>query len=130
MVDRCTNRNNPRWKSYGGRGIKICARWRKFDNFLKDMGERPAGRTLERIDNDGNYEPGNCKWATQKEQANNTRQNYLLTYSGKTLNLGQWARLIGVRHGTLRARIRRGWSLGRAMSPILDGRGSYQRAPK
>ena len=71
MKTRCQNPNNDRYHRYGGRGIKVCERWQSFENFLADMGVRPPGLTLERMDNDSNYEPGNCKWATQKEQANN-----------------------------------------------------------
>jgi len=73
MKQRCLNPKNPSYKDYMGRGIKVCDRWLKFENFLEDMGLRPIGTSLDRKDNDGNYEPGNCKWSTRKEQASNQR---------------------------------------------------------
>lgn len=77
MIQRCTNASLKSFANYGARGISVCARWRIFENFLSDMGERPAGLTLDRIDVNGNYEPGNCRWATRTVQARNTRANKL-----------------------------------------------------
>lgn len=75
MLCRCTHPTNKMYHAYGGRGITVCERWMTFANFLADMGERPAGLTLDRINNDGNYEPDNCKWATRSEQNSNTRRS-------------------------------------------------------
>jgi hypothetical protein len=74
MVQRCTNPNHIYWKNYGGRGITVCEKWMKFESFLADMKERPKGKTLDRIDNNGNYEPGNCQWSDWKTQAKNKRK--------------------------------------------------------
>jgi hypothetical protein len=74
MLMRCSNPHFAGWKDYGGRGIQVCDRWMQFENFLADMGQRPPGKSLDRINNDGNYEPSNCKWSTPKEQANNRRK--------------------------------------------------------
>lgn len=77
MKTRCSNPKSTRYKYWGGRGIKVCARWQKFENFYADMGDRPVGMFIDRIDNDGDYEPGNCRWVTPKQQANNRRNNRL-----------------------------------------------------
>lgn len=112
MRQRCINPNNQAYDRYGGRGIKVCDRWlHSFENFLADMGERPRGLTLERIDNDGDYGPGNCRWATYKEQGCNQRSNNRLTFQGETLTVAQWARKLGVRDQFLRVRLSRGWSV-------------------
>jgi hypothetical protein len=87
----------------------VCERWRSFENFLEDMGEAPSGMSLDRYpDNDGDYEPGNCRWATQKDQCNNKRNNLMISYNGKTMTLTQWARHYGMHQTTLYNRYRVG----------------------
>lgn len=80
---------------YGKRGITVCERWEKFENFLADMGQAPLGMSIDRIDNNGNYEPGNCRWATSDQQANNVGCNRLVQHEGQTLTIAQYARAIG-----------------------------------
>ena len=92
MFQRCDNPKCKSYPRYGGRGIEICDRWYDFANFIEDMGERPPGTSLDRIDNDGNYEPGNCRWATPKEQAQNMSTNINITIGGQTKCLAEWAR--------------------------------------
>jgi hypothetical protein len=110
MKLRCANPNNEQYHNYGGRGITVCDRWRQsFAAFLVDMGPRPSPRhSIDRIDNNGNYEPGNCRWATSREQNRNRRNNIVLTHDGRTMCLADWARELGVPRGTLLARYRDG----------------------
>jgi hypothetical protein len=107
--------NDPKYPDYGGRGIVVCERWDSFENFLADMGERATGLTIERNDNNGHYEPGNCRWATPKEQANNTRRNIVITFRGETMTLAQWACSLGMDYHALYWRIEN-WTLERAMT--------------
>ncbi len=119
MRRRCYYQKHHRHSDYGGRGIAVCERWRNsFGNFLADMGPKPSPRhTLERIDNDGNYEPGNCRWATPKEQSNNTRRNRTLTLNGRAMHLHQWAKELGIGRRTIAARIDvYGWTVEQALT--------------
>lgn len=118
MIQRCTNVRRPRYRDYGGRGIKVCQRWRdSFLSFYEDMGPKPSPKhSLDRIDNDGNYEPGNCRWATNRQQTQNSRRARNLTYQGETLCISEWARRYGLDPDTLAARLKRGWSTERAIA--------------
>lgn len=108
MRKRCLNPATGNFKEYGGRGIKVCERWlNSFDNFLADMGERPPGTSLDRIDNNGNYEPANCRWATPKTQATNRRNSITVQYDGREISLGEYAAIRGVKYHSLHARITR-----------------------
>ena len=123
MIQRCTNPNALSYKRYGGRGITVCKRWLKFENFLADMGERPKGYSLDRIDNNGNYHPNNCRWATREQQANNTSSVVLLEFDGKVQSIARWAREYGLPEITLRHRIQVwGWSISRALLTDTYGR--------
>jgi hypothetical protein len=127
MLRRCYNRNCPDYQNYGARGIFVCERWKaSFSNFFDDMGSRPDGHSIDRIDVNGNYEPNNCQWASRTVQNRNTRQNHKLTFDGKTLTISEWAEIIGVAPAAIFCRIRRGWSTERALTTPLD----YSRQPK
>ena len=108
MKQRCLNKNDIGYKNYGGRGITVCPEWlNSFKNFYADMGKKPEGLSLDRIDNDGNYCKENCRWATLEEQHNNTRANRFLTYNNKTQTMAQWAREFNISSSTLFGRIKR-----------------------
>jgi len=117
MKQRCLNPNNNLFKWYGQRGITVCDKWLVFENFLSDMGKPPThDHTLDRIDNDGDYSPNNCRWATWKEQGQNRRSNRFLTHKNKTLNVTQWSEIISVNKNTLTYRLKRGWTVERALT--------------
>ncbi len=120
MIQRCTNPRDKGFQRYGGRGIKVCARWRSsFDLFALDMGDRPEGRTLERIDSDGDYTPENCKWATTVEQNNNRSMCIVVEMNGERMTLKQaWRRhaIAGLTYRALHKRFTKGQSIEEALS--------------
>lgn len=117
MITRCTNPKIKCWKHYGGRGITVCDRWlNSFDNFLDDMGEKPPGMTIDRIDSDKGYCKDNCRWATQAEQTRNRRSVLKITWNGKTQIAAEWADELGIPRDALYYRLRSGWTVERALS--------------
>lgn len=122
MIARCYYPKDTEWDNYGGRGIKVCDKWRNsFTAFYEDMGSKSKGMTLERINTNGDYEPGNCRWATWREQANNKRTNRLITYEGKTKTVAQWSRETGIANINITDRLKRGWSIHDAFTtPVTD----------
>lgn len=119
MIDRCYREKNKSYHRYGGRGIKVCGRWRSsFEVFLADMGRKPSqDHSIDRYPNgDGDYEPGNCRWATDTEQARNTARNVLLTWNGVTKCVNEWAEEVGIHWRTIHHRVRLGWQVERMLT--------------
>lgn len=117
MINRCVRPSAKHYEYYGGRGIKVCDRWRhSFHAFFEDMGEKPDGFSLGRIDNDGNYEPGNCRWEAFSDQQNNKRSNRFVTFQGRTLTVAQWAQETGLSRYTISGRLDRGWPVDEALT--------------
>jgi hypothetical protein len=117
MVQRCTNENHKSYYRYGGRGISVCAEWLKsFQNFYDDMGEKPSGLQLDRIDNNLGYSKDNCRWVTVEANANNRECSRNITFEGETLSVAQWSRRIGSSRQALRHRLERGWSIQDAIT--------------
>jgi hypothetical protein len=110
MKQRCLNQKDNAYQSYGGRGIKVCDTWMQFEAFYQDMGDPPKGMTIDRIDNNGDYEPGNCRWATKVEQSRNKRSNVWLTVDGETKLLTDWAEISKTSRGVIRKRMKKGWT--------------------
>lgn len=108
MMARCYNENDSSYHNYGGRGIYVVDSWHDVENFYADMGEKPDGLSIERLDNDGPYSPENCKWGTRKEQANNTRQNVRLKYGAEEMTVAQWADKAGIPYELLSSRLDNG----------------------
>lgn len=117
MRTRCSNQKLRCYPRYGGRGIRVCDRWQEFENFLADMGPRPSpAHSIEREDSNGNYEPGNCRWATPKEQAANRCDTVRIEHNGRTMILADWARETGVDQAVIRRRMKRGATFEQAIS--------------
>jgi hypothetical protein len=116
MKERCHSPASVCWPNYGGRGIKVCEAWESFENFYADMGPMSAPKlTIERDDNNGDYKPGNCRWATQSEQMSNTRRSTRIEYGGRVQTVDAWARELGIPHQTIRGRLRRGYTHAQAL---------------
>lgn len=127
IVDRCHNPDSSAYYWYGARGIEMCERWQQsVDAFTQDMGMPPTlNHSIERINNDGNYEPSNCRWATAEEQNNNTRRTKLITYNGKTQSLRDWAKEYDLEARGLSERLRRGWDIEKSLT--TPGRMSFDK---
>lgn len=124
MIQRCTNPRNPSFHHYGGRGIGIDPRWRAYETFLQDMGRAPSAiHSIDRIKVNGNYEPGNCRWALPVTQANNMRTNVVLVWNGRTQTVAEWARSLGISAQTIRSRLRLGWPVERILTELPHATG-------
>lgn len=123
MRQRCYDHNHEYYRLYGGRGIRVCERWALFKNFLEDMGERPKGKTLGRLDSDKGYYKENCQWSTVLEQANNISRNRVFTYNGMEKTLAEWARYAHICYETLATRIKENWYYSAALfAPLYTKR--------
>jgi hypothetical protein len=123
MKTRCQNPRSGSYQHYGGRGIQVCARWQKFENFLKDMGARPEGHQIDRIDVNGNYEPNNCRWVTQSVNARNKRDTKYATIDGVTKPTSEWASDFGIPNYLVAQRMRRDKCSPEEALTRLHGRG-------
>lgn len=128
IKSRCHSITDKGYKNYGGRGIKVCERWfNSFENFLLDMGQKPSPLySIERLNNNGDYEPNNCIWATQKVQARNKRNSRFIEYKGETRNINEWAEITGLNRLIIYRRIKNGWSVEKALSePKMKAKNTY-----
>ncbi|BAH33214.1 hypothetical protein RER_25060 [Rhodococcus erythropolis PR4] len=138
MRSRCYNRNSKSYADYGARGILVCKAWREsYGNFITDMGDRPGGMTIDRIDNECGYTCGHCvecrsenwpsnvQWATRRAQARNTRRNRLLTLDGTTKTVAEWTELRGLGKGTIHDRLERGWSIEQSIDTPMKREQRY-----
>lgn len=116
MKKRCLYPNDKSFHEYGGSGIKICQRWFKFKNFLEDMGIRPNGKSIDRIDNNLGYFKENCKWSTDKEQALNKKSTKIITFNGQSLSISDWSRKLGMCRDSIGKRLKAGWPIEKALT--------------
>ena len=133
MIDRCYDKTNAQWDGYGGRGITVCDEWRGstgLARFIADMGECPPGHSIDRIDNDGHYHKDNCRWSTRKEQQRNMRNSRIITHNGRTGNLSDWARWLGISPATIMYRLKMGRPLAVALSPERFATYGEKRSPR
>lgn len=123
LRSRCNNPKNNRYALYGARGIRVCARWETdFLNFLEDMGRRPSPEhSIDRVDNNGDYTPENCRWATRKEQSRNRRSSCFLDFNGETKTAAEWSELTGISRSTIHARLKSGWSIEQTLTQSVRG---------
>lgn len=119
MLQRCRDPKASSYKYYGARGIRVCRRWQKFENFLSDMGEKPEGLSIDRISNDLGYFKGNCRWQSRLEQSNNRRCNVRLVLEGKSLTVTQWSRQKNISASAIYLRLKRGWSAEKTLTTPL-----------
>jgi hypothetical protein len=125
---RCENPHSRSYKDYGARGIKVCERWATFENFLADMGPRPSpAYSIDRRDNNGNYEPGNCHWTTRVAQSNNRRSSRFLTINGETKTYAEWERHADLPPGRVFTRLKMGWKPEEVLQPSVRGTGKRSR---
>lgn len=120
MTQRCSNPKHKDYDRYGGRGITVCEKWRTFSGFLEDMGEKPEGSSIERAENDLNYDKDNCKWATVSEQANNKSNNRVVEFDGESLTVAQWAIKTGINNNTILDRLNRGWDVKNVLTKEVN----------
>lgn len=120
MMKRCYSKKNGAFKYYGARGIMVCERWHVFENFFEDMGERPEGMTIDRIDVNGDYTKENCRWATHAAQANNKSNNQRYLYKGVLYTASELRQFSDVNYDTLRNRLRKGWDVERALTTVAS----------
>jgi hypothetical protein len=116
MMQRCYDKNSQAYNRYGGRGINVCDQWQQFEGFYDAMGDKPKDMSLDRIDNNGDYSPENVKWANAKTQANNRKSNVVLEHNGKKQTMQQWSDELGLKVGTVWARLNRGWNISQALT--------------
>jgi hypothetical protein len=116
MTQRCNDTNHVSYKRYGGAGIKVCKEWRDFSKFYSDMGPRPAGMTIDRIDNKRGYKLDNCRWATYSQQLLNRKNTRVCTLNGETKPLKEWCSIKNMQYATVRLRIKRGWPIDAALN--------------
>jgi len=116
MLHRCRSPNDMHYDAYGERGITVCERWFRFENFLADMGQRPKGRSLDRIDNSKGYAPDNCRWATKMEQQRNMRRNTMVHFQGRDMWIAEAAGLTGITANCITKRLLRGWPVEKALA--------------